>query len=35
VVHSDIYLGLGFVAGSDPRPGSMAPRGSTVTLQIV
>jgi len=35
VVHSDIYLGLGFVASSDPGPGSMAPKGSTVVLRIV
>jgi beta-lactam-binding protein with PASTA domain len=35
VEHADIYLGLGFVADSDPSPGSMAPKGSTVTLQIV
>ena len=31
----DVYLGLGYVAGSDPSPGSMARKGSTVTLQIV
>jgi len=35
VVHGDLYLGLGYVSGSDPSPGSMAPRGSTVTLTIV
>jgi len=35
VVHSDIYLGLGFVASSDPSPGSMAPKGSTIVLRIV
>jgi len=35
VVQSDLYLGLGFVAGSDPNPGSMARKGSTITLQIV
>ena len=35
VVHSDLYLGLGFVASSDPSPGSMAPQGSTITLRIV
>jgi beta-lactam-binding protein with PASTA domain/tRNA A-37 threonylcarbamoyl transferase component Bud32 len=35
VVHSDIYLGLGYVAGSDPSPGSMARKGSTVILKIV
>ena len=35
VEHSDIYLGLGYVAGSDPSPGSMARKGSTVILKIV
>jgi eukaryotic-like serine/threonine-protein kinase len=35
VEHSDIYLGLGYVAGSDPTPGSMARKGSTVILKIV
>jgi beta-lactam-binding protein with PASTA domain len=35
VVHSDIYLGLGYVAGSNPSPGSMARKGSTVVLEIV
>ena len=34
-VHADVYLGLGYVAGSDPSPGSMARKGSTVTLKIV
>jgi serine/threonine-protein kinase len=32
---ADYYLGLGYVAGSDPRPGSMAPRGSTILLKII
>jgi eukaryotic-like serine/threonine-protein kinase len=35
VERSDIYLGLGYVAGSDPSPGSMARKGSTVILKIV
>jgi beta-lactam-binding protein with PASTA domain/tRNA A-37 threonylcarbamoyl transferase component Bud32 len=35
VVHSDIYLGLGYVAGSNPSPGSMARKASTVVLEIV
>ena len=35
VEHADLYLGLGYVVGSDPEPGSMAPKGSTVILQIV
>jgi serine/threonine-protein kinase len=35
VVHSDFYLGLGYVASSSPSPGSMAPKGSTVVLKIV
>jgi serine/threonine-protein kinase len=29
------YLGLGFVSSSDPQPGTMAPKGSTVTLFLV
>ncbi len=32
---ADLYLGLGFVASTDPPPGTMVPRGSTVTLFIV
>jgi serine/threonine protein kinase/beta-lactam-binding protein with PASTA domain len=32
---TDWYVGLGYVVGSDPDPGSMAPHGSTVTLKIV
>ena len=32
---ADYYLGLGYVAGSDPGPGSMAPKGSTVLLKII
>ncbi|HEX3222310.1 MAG TPA: Stk1 family PASTA domain-containing Ser/Thr kinase [Nocardioides sp.] len=35
VERSDIYLGLGYVADSDPSPGSMARKGSTVVLKIV
>jgi len=35
VDHSDLYLGLGYVASSSPGPGSMAPKGSTVILRIV
>jgi serine/threonine-protein kinase len=35
VEHTDYYLGLGYVAGSDPSPGSMARKGSTVVLKIV
>jgi serine/threonine-protein kinase len=35
VDHADIYLGLGYVAGSTPGPGSMARKGSTVVLHIV
>jgi serine/threonine-protein kinase len=29
------YLGLGFVSSSDPAPGTMAPKGSVVTLYLV
>jgi serine/threonine-protein kinase len=32
---TDYYVGLGYVVGSDPDQGSMAPHGSTVTLMIV
>ncbi len=32
---TDYYVGLMYVVGSDPGPGSMAPHGSTVTLMIV
>jgi eukaryotic-like serine/threonine-protein kinase len=35
VEHADIYVGLGYVVGSDPSPGSMARKGSTVVLKIV
>lgn len=30
-----LHLGLGFVAGSDPSPGTMVPKGSTITLSLV
>lgn len=30
-----LYLGLGYVASSDPAGGSKAPKGSTVTLSLV
>jgi serine/threonine-protein kinase len=32
---TDYYVGLGYVVGSDPDPGTMAPHGSTVVLKIV
>jgi beta-lactam-binding protein with PASTA domain len=32
---SDVYVGLEFVVRSDPAQGTMAPRGSTVTLFLV
>lgn len=32
---SDVYVGLEFVVRSDPQQGTMAPRGSTVTLYLV
>ncbi|MGZ4494081.1 MAG: PASTA domain-containing protein, partial [Nocardioides sp.] len=33
--HSSLYVGLEYVVGQDPSGGSMAPRGSTVTLSLV
>jgi serine/threonine-protein kinase len=33
--HADIYVGLEYVVGCDPGQGSMAPRGSVVTLTLV
>jgi serine/threonine-protein kinase len=35
VEHSEIYLGLGYVADSEPSPGSMARKGSIVILKVV
>jgi beta-lactam-binding protein with PASTA domain/serine/threonine protein kinase len=35
VVQNPLYVGAGYVVGSNPSEGSMAPRGSTVTLSIV
>jgi serine/threonine-protein kinase len=35
VVQNPLYVGADYVVGSDPSEGSMAPRGSTVTLSIV
>jgi serine/threonine-protein kinase len=35
VEKADIFVGLHYVVGSDPEPGSMAPYGSTVVLKIV
>jgi serine/threonine protein kinase/beta-lactam-binding protein with PASTA domain len=32
---SAIYLGLGYVSGSDPGSGAMVPKGSTITLYLV
>jgi beta-lactam-binding protein with PASTA domain len=32
---SSTYLGLGFVSSADPDFGTMAPRGSTITLYLV
>jgi beta-lactam-binding protein with PASTA domain/serine/threonine protein kinase len=32
---SDTYLGLGFVASSDPGSGELVPKGSTITLFLV
>ncbi|HET7387938.1 MAG TPA: Stk1 family PASTA domain-containing Ser/Thr kinase [Nocardioidaceae bacterium] len=33
--HSTLYVGLEYVVGQDPSPGSKAPKGSTVTLSLV
>ncbi len=35
VQQTDLFVGLWYVVGSDPDPGSMAPYGSTVTLKVV
>jgi eukaryotic-like serine/threonine-protein kinase len=35
VSHNPLYVGADYVVGSNPSEGSMAPRGSTVTLSIV
>jgi serine/threonine-protein kinase len=35
VEKTDFYVGLNYVVGSDPRPGTMARKGSTVTLKVV
>lgn len=35
VEHHENYIGLGYVLTSDPGRGSMAPKGSTVTITIV
>ncbi len=32
---SNVYVGLEFVVDSDPKSGTMAPKGSTVTLSLV
>jgi serine/threonine-protein kinase len=33
--HASLYLGLGYVASSDPAGGTKAPAGSTITLSLV
>ncbi|MGA8255017.1 MAG: PASTA domain-containing protein [Nocardioides sp.] len=35
VVQDDVYYGIGFATRTDPPSGSMAPRGSTITLYVV
>ncbi|MGY2875316.1 eukaryotic-like serine/threonine-protein kinase [Marmoricola sp. URHA0025 HA25] len=35
VVENPLYVGAGYVVGSNPSEGQLAPRGSTVTLSIV
>jgi eukaryotic-like serine/threonine-protein kinase len=35
VEQSPYYIGVGYVYSSDPSPGSMAPKGSTVTLHVI
>ena len=33
--NSDSYIGVGFVFSSDPDAGTMAPKGSTITLYLI
>lgn len=35
VQNSDSYIGVGFVFSSDPSAGTMAPKGSTITLYLI
>jgi serine/threonine-protein kinase len=35
VVNDNSYIGLGYVFRTDPRSGTMLPRGSTVTLYLI
>lgn len=35
VENSDQYIGVGFVFSSDPSAGTMAPKGSTITLYLI
>lgn len=35
VENSDNYIGVGFVFSSDPDAGTMAPKGSTITLYLI
>ncbi|WP_457205481.1 PASTA domain-containing protein [Nocardioides sp. P5_C9_2] len=35
VEESSNYIGVGFVFSSDPGAGSMAPKGSTITLYLI
>ncbi|GAA5151273.1 Stk1 family PASTA domain-containing Ser/Thr kinase [Nocardioides marinquilinus] len=35
VEQDDVYYGLGFAVRTDPEAGSMAPRGSTITVYVV
>jgi serine/threonine-protein kinase len=35
VEQADEYIGLGFVFSTDPDSGSMVPKGSTITLNLI
>ena len=35
VKKDEAYLGLGFVRRTDPSPGTLAPKGSTITLYLI
>ncbi len=35
IEHDDSYLGLGFVMRTDPKGGTLAPKGSTITIYLI